>query len=113
MGYNLEQIQAIADGDQDFIITLVTTFVEEVSADLVTFKQEVAAEKFKDIYQVSHKIKPNLELLNMQESFNLNLKILNWAKEETNMSDIASNFPTLNTMISDDIEALKKEFNLS
>ena len=113
MGYNLEKIHAMSDGDKDFIEAVVIAFIEEIPADLIVFEKEVVARNYGGIYQVSHKIKPNLELLGMDAAFDLNFKILNWAKEETNMDEIAENFPVLKGMIDENISGLKKEFKVS
>ncbi|PTX59008.1 HPt (histidine-containing phosphotransfer) domain-containing protein [Kordia periserrulae] len=112
MGYNLEKIHAMSDGDNEFIEAVVVAFIEEIPADLTVFEKEIVAKHYKGIYQISHKIKPNLELLGMDAAFELNFKILNWAKAETNMDDIAENFPKLKAMIDENILELKKEFNL-
>ena len=86
MGYNLEKINAISDGDQDFIEAVVGAFIEEIPADLETYEVQVASGNYEGIYQISHKIKPNLELLGMQESFDANLKIHDWAKAKENLA---------------------------
>jgi len=112
MGYNLERINEISDGDQDFIVAVVTTFIEEVSTDLITFEQQVASGNYKGIFQVSHKLKPNLEMLGMQASFDMNMKIHDWAKAETNLGDIAPAFSKLQGMINENIAVLKQDFNL-
>jgi HPt (histidine-containing phosphotransfer) domain-containing protein len=112
MGYNLEQISAISDGDKDFIEAVVVAFIEEIPADLVIFQQEVKAGNYEGVYQVSHKIKPNLELLGMKESFDVNLKILGWSKTKTNIEDIATAFDDVQSKINANIAELKKEFNL-
>ncbi|WP_298517676.1 Hpt domain-containing protein [uncultured Kordia sp.] len=112
MGYNLEKISAISDGDQDFIEAVVVAFIEEIPEDLVTFEQEVKSGNYEGVYQVSHKIKPNLELLGMEESFELNLKILSWSKAKTNIDDIVTAFGDVQSRINDNIAALKIEFNL-
>ncbi|MEM6687318.1 MAG: Hpt domain-containing protein [Bacteroidota bacterium] len=112
MGYNLEKINAISDGDQDFIVDVVTAFLEEVPGDLVTFQHQVASGNYEGIYQISHKIKPNLDLLGMQESYTANLKIHDWAKAKTNLEAIEPTFKEVQRMINENIVALKKEFNL-
>ncbi|MBC8757496.1 Hpt domain-containing protein [Kordia sp. YSTF-M3] len=112
MGYNLEKINAISDGDTDFIEAVVVAFIEEIPEDLVKFEHEVKSENYKEIYQVSHKIKPNLDLLGMQESYDINLQILSWSKAETNISDIATAFDSILAKINSNINELKKEFNL-
>ncbi|AXG70203.1 hypothetical protein KORDIASMS9_02442 [Kordia sp. SMS9] len=113
MAYNLEKISAISDGDQDFIEAVVVAFIEEIPADLITFEKEVTAKNYHGIYQVSHKIKPNLDLLGMQSSYEKNLQILSWAKAETNIADITNTFSEVQRSINMNIEQLKKEFNLN
>ncbi|EDP95442.1 Hpt domain-containing protein [Kordia algicida OT-1] len=112
MGYNLEKINAISDGDKDFIEAVVVTFIEEIPEDLVKLEQEVKSGNYEGIYQVSHKIKPNLDLLGMQESYDQNLQILSWSKAETNITDIVVIFESVSKKINDNIIELKKEFNL-
>jgi hypothetical protein len=112
MGYNLEKISAISDGDTDFIEAVVVAFIEEIPEDLVKFEEEVKLGNYKEIYQVSHKIKPNLDLLGMQESYDINLQILSWSKAETNIADIVTAFSSILAKINSNIIELKKEFNL-
>lgn len=112
MGYNLEKIDAISDGDKEFIKDVVIAFIEEIPEDLIKFEEEVKTGNFTEIYQVSHKIKPNLDLLGMQESYETNLKILSWSKAETNLADIVIAFNDIKMKINTNIDALKKEFNL-
>lgn len=112
MGYNLEKINAISDGDTDFIEAVIVAFIEEIPEDLVKFEQEVKSGNYKEIYQVSHKIKPNLDLLGMQESYDTNLQILSWSKAKTNIADIVIAFDSIQKKINDNIIEMKKEFNL-
>jgi hypothetical protein len=113
MGYNLEKINAISDGDKDFIEAVVVAFIEEIPGDLETFESQVQSRNYEGVYQISHKIKPNLELLGMQESFDINLNILSWSKARTNMDDIVTAFSDVQARINENIVELKKEFNLA
>lgn len=113
MSYNLEKVNAISDGDKDFIEAVVVAFIEEIPEDLTKFEHEVQAENYKGIYQVSHKIKPNLDLLGMQEAYEENLQILSWSKAETNMNAIAETFGSIQQKINQTIIELKKEFNIA
>ena len=112
MSYNLEKINAISDGDTDFVEAVVVAFIEEIPEDLVKFEQEVKLGNYKGIYQVSHKIKPNLDLLGMQESYEINLQILNWSKAETDIAAIKTSFNNVLAKINSNIAELKKDFNL-
>lgn len=112
MGYNLEKINEISDGDTEFIEAVVVAFIEEIPGDLMKLEYEVTAENYKEIYQVSHKIKPNLDLLGMQESYDTNLQILSWSKAGTNIADIAIAFKSIQTKINANILRMKKDFNV-
>lgn len=112
MAYNLDKILELGDGDKDFVEAVVMAFVEEIPEDLSQFTKAVDAENYNQIYAVSHKIKPNLELLGMMQSYELNLEILAWSKSETKISDIRSNYQKVYTKVTANIAALKKDFNL-
>ena len=112
MTYNLEKINELSGGDLAFVKEVVGAFIEEIPGDLVNFKQAIEAGNYQLIYQVSHKIKPNLDLLGMNSSYELNLKVLEWAKEKENLADIAVAYEKINTWVSDNIIAMKQEFNL-
>lgn len=112
MAYNLDKILELGDGDKDFVEAVVIAFVEEIPEDLAQFTKAVNASDYKQIYAVSHKIKPNLDLLGMVQSYELNLQILAWSKSATNISDIRENYQKVYAKITSNIEALKKDFNL-
>lgn len=112
MLYNLEKLNEISDGDKDFIQSVVDAFVEEIPVDLKVLQSAVNAGDFNSIYQISHKIKPNLDLLGMDASYGINLQILEAAKSETNLDQIRDNFKNVNGMILEVIEALKRDYNL-
>ncbi|WP_430409628.1 Hpt domain-containing protein [Kordia sp.] len=112
MAYNLEKILELGDGDQEFVEAVVVAFIEEIPSDLIQFTKVVDTENYKGIYQVSHKIKPNLDLLGMNDSYELNLQILAWSKAETNITDIRTVYAKVYSKITHNITALKKDFNL-
>jgi len=112
MAYNLNKILELGDGDKEFVEAVVIAFVEEIPSDLIRFTKAVDSGNYIEIYQVSHKIKPNLDLLGMDESYQLNLNILAWAKAETNSTDIRNAYQKVYAKITDNITALKKDFNL-
>ena len=112
MAYNLDKILELGDGDKEFVEAVVIAFVEEIPADLIRFTKAVDSGNYTETYQVSHKIKPNLDLLGMDESYQLNLQILAWAKAETNSTDIRNAYQKVYAKITNNIAALKKDFNL-
>ncbi|WP_046757458.1 Hpt domain-containing protein [Kordia jejudonensis] len=111
MSYNIDKILEL-DNDEEFAKAVVEAFVEEIPQDLIQFTKSVDAENYKEIYAVSHKIKPNLDLLGMTDAYELNLQILAWAKGETNISDIRTAYAKVYSKITNTITLLKKDFNL-
>lgn len=112
MNYNLDKIKAISEGDESFIQAVVMAFIDEVPEDLLALEKAINSSEFNMIYQMSHKIKPNLDLLGMQKEYTDNLKILEWAKAKTDIDKITSVFKKVNDNINNNISELKKEFNL-
>jgi hypothetical protein len=111
MAYNLDKIYEL-DDDKEFAKAVVGAFIEEIPVDLVRYTNAVNSSNYEEIYQVSHKIKPNLDLLGMNESYELNLQILAWAKAETNISDIRNAYTKVYAKIMANIVALQRDFNL-
>lgn len=112
MAYNLDKINELGDGDKEFVEAVVEAFIEEIPLDLIRFTTAVNSSNYSEIHQVSHKIKPNLDLLGMNDSYQLNLQILAWAKAGTNIGDIANAYKKVYNKITANIEELKRDFNL-
>lgn len=68
MKYNLSKLEAIAEGDQDFILKVLEVFVAEVSEDLKRMKDFLKSNEFEEISKIAHKIKPNLILLGISSA---------------------------------------------
>jgi HPt (histidine-containing phosphotransfer) domain-containing protein len=64
------------------------------------------------VYQLAHKIKPNVDLLGMEQTRAVALQIETLGKNEANMSEIRNIFPVLKKDIHQVVSELKKDFNL-
>ena len=62
MIYNLDKINEMAEGDQDFINSVISVFLDEVPQDLEALETAIEKKDFPNIYQLAHKIKPNVDL---------------------------------------------------
>lgn len=112
MTYHLKKINEISDGDQSFVEAVVMAFIEEIPEDLITLEKAVHMMSHEMVYQTTHKIKPNLDLLGMEEVYAINIEILENAKAEKNDADIQKQFIVLKTKLEENISQLKKDFNL-
>jgi len=85
MIYNLDKINEMAEGDQEFVQSVISVFLEEVPADLAALETELEAENYEQVYQLAHKIKPNVDLLGMEQTRAAALEIETLGRSASNM----------------------------
>lgn len=112
MIYSLDKINEMADGDDDFINSVISVFLEEVPQDLEGLENALEAGNYEQVYQLAHKIKPNVDLLGMEQTRAAALQIETLGKSEANMAEIQSVFPSLKKDIEQVVSELKNDFNL-
>lgn len=112
MIYSLDKINEMAEGDQDFIISVVSVFLEEVPIDLEGLERAIDEEDFESIYKLAHKIKPNVDLLGMEQTRAIALEIETLGKSDANMDAIKEKFPMLKKDVHQVISELQKDFDL-
>ncbi|MFK7813952.1 MAG: Hpt domain-containing protein [Maribacter sp.] len=112
MIYSLDKINEMADGDEDFINSVISVFLEEVPQDLEGLEQALSTSDYEQVYQLAHKIKPNVDLLGMEQTRAAALEIETLGKSAENMSEIQSIFPSLKKDIEQVVSELRKDFNL-
>lgn len=112
MIYNLDKINEMAEGDQDFITSVVSVFLEEVPEDLQSLERAIAEKDFVQIYKMAHKIKPNVDLLGMEQTRATALEIETMGKSADNFAIIQEKFPFLKKDIEQVLTELKKDFNM-
>lgn len=112
MIYSLDKINEMADGDQDFVTSVISVFLDEVPTDLEGLEKAVGENDYENIYKLAHKIKPNVDLLGMEQTRATALEIETLGKNQAAMSTIEEKFPLLKTDVLQVISELKKDFNL-
>ena len=112
MIYSLDKINEMAEGDQDFINSVISVFLEEVPVDLEALEVALEEKNHEMVYQLAHKIKPNVDLLGMEQTRAAALEIETLGKNAANMEDIKKVFPALKTDIYQVVSELQNDFNL-
>lgn len=112
MIYNLDKINEMAEGDEDFIISVISVFLEEVPTDLQALETAISEKDFNQIYKMAHKIKPNVDLLGMEQTRAKALEIETLGKSEGSFEAIQNKFPILKKDVEQVIMELKKDYNL-
>ncbi len=112
MIYSLDKINEMAEGDEEFVQSVISVFLEEVPSDLEQLESALQSKNYDQVYKLAHKIKPNVDLLGMEQTRAAALEIETLGKSEANMSEIEKVFPTLQKDIAQVVSELKKDFNL-
>jgi len=112
MNYGLNKIKEMAEGDSDFINSVIGVFLEEVPEDLNSLEEAVDSGDFEQIYQLSHKLKPNVDLLEMESTRVLALEMENMGKNEEDLEGIRARFGRLKQDIDQVVSELRKDFDL-
>ncbi|WP_420321943.1 Hpt domain-containing protein [Flagellimonas sp.] len=112
MIYNLDKVNEMAEGDQDFITSVISVFLEEVPTDLNSLEKAIEERDFENVYKLAHKIKPNVDLLGMEQTRATALEIETLGKNTTSIDEIEEKFPLLKKDVLQVVSELKKDFNL-
>ncbi len=109
--YSIESLREIAGGDEEFIVIIAKTFLEEIPPDLKAMEEAVINNNRELAYQFAHKMKPNLEM------FGLNLgkditSLESWTNSLKSQASIASNIDNITTKLNAVFDELKEDFNL-
>ena len=112
MIYSLDKINEMAEGDQDFINSVISVFLEEVPEDLQALEKALEEKDHVQVYKLAHKIKPNVDLLGMEQTRAIALELETLGKQEANMAEIEKRFPMLKTDINQVVAELKNDFQL-
>jgi HPt (histidine-containing phosphotransfer) domain-containing protein len=112
MIYSLDKINEMAEGDTDFIVSVISVFLEEVPEDLQQLEKAIAVGDFEQTYKMAHKIKPNVDLLGMEQTRAMALEIETIGRNVGDMNQIKVLFPSLKKDVEQVMAELKRDFNL-
>lgn len=110
--YNLAKVYALSDNDPEFVLQIVTLFVNDIPEDLAQIKEGIKKKDHKHAYSYAHKIKPTLDLLGLKVAFEEILQIEAWTKIEGEKKDIYETFKSVKQQVKDAVKELKKDFDV-
>ncbi|WP_223552054.1 Hpt domain-containing protein [Aestuariivivens sp. NBU2969] len=108
--YKLYRVRELADNDEDFILTLAETFVEEVSEDVARLKDAVAAKNYQEAYQAAHKMKPTIDLFELGILDDL-IEVQDWGKFTKIDVDITEKLNIVTIAVDHALAEIKSDFN--
>ncbi len=102
----------MAEGDEDFVLSVISVFLDEVPQDLEDLEKALGNKDYENVYKLAHKIKPNVDLLGMEQTRATALEIETLGKNAANSKKIEEIFPLLKKDVLQVVSELKKDFGL-
>lgn len=112
MIYNLDKINEMADGDEDFVSSVISVFLEEVPHDLGELETALEQKNHEQAYRMAHKIKPNVDLLGMEQAREAALEIETLGRNGADISEMKRLYVLLKKDVHQVMGELKNDFYL-
>lgn len=109
--YKLHRVRELADNDEEFVLALAQTFLEEVPEDAAILEQSVNDENYLQTYQSAHKMKPTIDLFELGVLDDL-IEVQDWGKYEQRSKDISSKLQIVLDAIKKAVDEIKADFNI-
>lgn len=109
--YKLHRLRELADNDEDFIMALAATFLEEVPADAKVLKEAVENENYLLTYQTAHKMKPTIDMFELGV-LDLLIEVQDWGKLKKVGEDISGQLESVLNAVERATAEIKSDFNL-
>lgn len=109
--YNLDEVKEMAGGDEEFMLTVVETFLEEIPPDVAAMNEAISNDNPTLAYQFAHKMKPNLQLfgLGLMEQ----IKVIEaWSKHGQRKEEVPEAARTITIRVNEAAEELKNDFDI-
>ena len=109
--YNLDEVKEMAGGDDEFMLVVVQTFLEEIPPDVEAMNEAIGNDNPSLAYQYAHKMKPNLQLfgLNLMDQIKV---IESWSKQGRRKDEVPQAAEAITKKVDVASIALKRDFGL-
>lgn len=109
--YKLHRLRELADNDQDFILALAQTFLEEVPADAKVLKDAVDNKNYLLTYQTAHKMKPTIDMFELGVLDDL-IEIQDWGRFEKAGEDVSDKLVNVLAAVENASDEITSDFSL-
>jgi CheY-like chemotaxis protein len=108
--YDLKQVEELAAGNKDFILTLINIFLEATPQDSAALVEACEAKNWDRVSKLAHKLKSTVDMLNMS-SIKTDIRTIELdAKKGINLDNIKRLVPKVDKIIQATAQQLKQEF---
>ena len=109
--YNLDEVREMAGGDEEFMLVVVQTFLEEIPPDVEAMNEAISNDNATLSYQYAHKMKPNLQMFGLDLMDQIRV-IEAWSKEGKRKDEVPEAASIITKKVEVASEELKKDFAL-
>ncbi|MCM8568199.1 Hpt domain-containing protein [Gramella jeungdoensis] len=109
--YNLDEVREMAGGDDEFMLVVVQTFLEEIPPDVAAMNEAIGNDNASLAYQYAHKMKPNLQLFGLELMDQIRV-IEAWSKQGKRKDEVPDAAEKITQKVDVAAAELKQDFNL-
>jgi len=105
--YDLEQLNAIAAGNEDFVVKMVNMFLDMTPALVDRIEAGLQTQDWPEVKAAAHKMKPSVDMMGITSLHDVVRGIEGNAKTETNLEQIPELYFTLSETLEKVYEQLR------
>lgn len=109
--YNLDEVKEMAGGDEEFMLVVVQTFLEEIPPDVAGMNEAIGNDNPSLAYQFAHKMKPNFQLFGLELMDPIRV-IEAWSKEGKRKDEVPQAAEKITEKVDVAVRELKSDFDL-
>ncbi len=110
--YNLSYLKEISGGDEEFILDMIQTFIENTPIEIATLRNYIKEEKWDLLGENAHRFAPSLQFLGLVSLRPVINQIEDFSFNRKNLDQISSLIDKLDTECNLVSEELKNDYNL-
>lgn len=99
--YNLEQLEAIASGNDEFVIKMVNMFLDMTPHLVTRIGVGIQGEDWVEVHSAVHKMKPSVDMMGVKSLHDVVRKIEYNAKNETDLDHIPALYEKLSETLAE------------
>ncbi len=109
--YDTSKLRELTDGDNEFIVRLLQTFIEQIEKELPLLEYAIKQKHWKNSHKITHKLKPSIEILNVTYAIEPIRNIVENTRHQININKIESDFDILQAALKKTIITMKNDMN--
>jgi len=107
---DLTYLKEITGGDQDFMSSVISTFVNEAPGTLERLQQSSAQSDWHEVGQAAHQLKPSLQFVGLNETLKQVKAIERSCKDSVELAEVPSLVSVVAQAIQQGIAELEEQF---